>query len=250
MKPMMQDILTPMMADLMPLFNPAESGAGLWLDAADASTITIGTGISQWSDKSGKARNATQAAGGNQPTYNTPGLNGLNTVEFPGAQWFDMGTGLDFLGGGVFPTNHTAFIVTRRDNSVNIYGAANGGNGSNSLHIGFNGGNYRVNYWGNDYGTARTANFNEGSYNRVRYVWDDATGFKSVYANGSLEGTGQGSGGGAGTIGTMLGGGRIGNVVGQGIYDGAIAEIIMYPFIASAALVAQTEAYLAAKWGL
>lgn len=40
-----------------------------WYDANDASTITIATGVSQWNDKSGNARNLTQGTGGSQPTY-------------------------------------------------------------------------------------------------------------------------------------------------------------------------------------
>jgi hypothetical protein len=45
------------------------AGCQLWLDAADATTIVIGTGVSQWRDKSGSSNNATQATGSQQPTY-------------------------------------------------------------------------------------------------------------------------------------------------------------------------------------
>jgi hypothetical protein len=45
------------------------SGCQLWLDAADSSAITIGTGVSQWTDKSGNAYNLTQSTTGSQPTY-------------------------------------------------------------------------------------------------------------------------------------------------------------------------------------
>lgn len=44
-------------------------GCALWLDAADATTIVTGTGVSQWRDKSGSSNNATQATGSQQPTY-------------------------------------------------------------------------------------------------------------------------------------------------------------------------------------
>lgn len=61
------------------LWTPAELGASLalWLDADDASTITLnGSTVSQWSDKSGNGRNATQGTAANQPTYTASGLNG------------------------------------------------------------------------------------------------------------------------------------------------------------------------------
>jgi hypothetical protein len=60
-------------------WTPTELGSSLavWLDADDASTITLnGSTVSQWSDKSGNARHASQATAANQPTYTASGLNG------------------------------------------------------------------------------------------------------------------------------------------------------------------------------
>ena len=67
-------------------WTPAELGASLalWLDADDASTITLnGSTVSQWDDKSGNGRNATQAVAANQPTYNLTGFNGKPAVVWP-----------------------------------------------------------------------------------------------------------------------------------------------------------------------
>jgi len=51
-------------------WTPAEIDTELWLDADDASTITeTGGAVSQWDDKSGNARHATQATGSKQPLY-------------------------------------------------------------------------------------------------------------------------------------------------------------------------------------
>lgn len=63
-------------------WTPAElTGLVLWLDAADASTITLnGSTVSQWDDKSGNSRHATQATAANQPTYTAAGLNSRNVV--------------------------------------------------------------------------------------------------------------------------------------------------------------------------
>jgi hypothetical protein len=50
-------------------FSPTSiANCALWLDGADASTITTATGVSQWNDKSGNGFNLTQSTGSLQPT--------------------------------------------------------------------------------------------------------------------------------------------------------------------------------------
>lgn len=71
------------------LWQPAALGNNLtlWLDAADASTVTLnGSTVSQWSDKSGNDFNVSQATAANQPSYGTRTLNNKNTIEFSGNQ--------------------------------------------------------------------------------------------------------------------------------------------------------------------
>lgn len=52
------------------LWSPLVLRPALWLDAADLSTITtVSGGVSEWRDKSGNARNATQSTAINRPTY-------------------------------------------------------------------------------------------------------------------------------------------------------------------------------------
>lgn len=70
-----------------PAWTPSRlSGLALWLDAADASTITLnGSTVSQWNDKSGNNRNVTQATAANQPTYNSAQFNGKPTLRFDGS---------------------------------------------------------------------------------------------------------------------------------------------------------------------
>jgi hypothetical protein len=69
------------------LWTPVQLRTDLWLDAADLSTISTATGVSEWRDKSGKARNFTQGIGGTQPTLTPNGLNGRNVLSFNGSQW-------------------------------------------------------------------------------------------------------------------------------------------------------------------
>jgi hypothetical protein len=67
------------------LWSPAEISTALWLDAADASTVTTESGaVSQWNDKSGNSRNATQAAAGGRPALTVNGLNSKNIITFDG----------------------------------------------------------------------------------------------------------------------------------------------------------------------
>jgi hypothetical protein len=66
-------------------FSPLDLNPALWLDAADATTITESGGfVSQWNDKSGNGRNATQSIGANQPTTGSFTINGLNALSFDG----------------------------------------------------------------------------------------------------------------------------------------------------------------------
>jgi hypothetical protein len=70
-------------------WTPAQITTSLWLDAADAATVTTVSGaVSQWNDKSGNGRNATQATATSRPAYTTAGLNGLNVITFDGSDDF------------------------------------------------------------------------------------------------------------------------------------------------------------------
>ena len=66
------------------LWTPALLRPALWLDAADQSTITTATGVSEWRDKSGNGRHFTQSVSANQPAYSLDGINGLGSVSFDG----------------------------------------------------------------------------------------------------------------------------------------------------------------------
>ena len=67
-------------------FNPRSIvGLELWLDASDASTLTLaGSSISEIRDKSGNGWAAVQAVGANQPTYNATAINGRGAAVFNG----------------------------------------------------------------------------------------------------------------------------------------------------------------------
>ena len=67
-------------------WNPSLISTALWLDADDYLTLTLdGSTVSQWNDKSGNGRNATQAIVANQPTYIAEGLNGKGIIDWDGS---------------------------------------------------------------------------------------------------------------------------------------------------------------------
>jgi len=229
-------------------FDPNQiGGLGLWLDSDDASTITLNVSdVSQWNDKSGNARHASQGTPANQPAYATGVLSGKPIVRFNGSsEFFNMGTGLDWLAG----ISHTAFVVALTTNYTNFYGAAQGGQGAQSLHVGFNNSSrYRINYWGNDTYPLISANFNVGQFNVLTFEWP-LGGQKYAYANGLQEPFGV-TGPSGGSIQPMAGGGRIVNVVGQGYFGGDIAEILIYGQILSQVERLAVTNYLVEKWGI
>ena len=64
-------------------FNVNDLSPALWLDAADASTITESGGkVSQWDDKSGNNNHISQSNSSYQPQYNPTQLNGQGGVDF------------------------------------------------------------------------------------------------------------------------------------------------------------------------
>ena len=67
-------------------FNPQSiAGLQLWLDAADSSTISTDTGVSQWQDKSPTGSVWAQAVGNEQPATGTQTINGKNVIAFDGS---------------------------------------------------------------------------------------------------------------------------------------------------------------------
>lgn len=65
------------------LWLPDVLRPALWLDAADVSTITIATGVSEWRDKSGNNRHATQATTTLQPAYSASAMRGRPGLIWP-----------------------------------------------------------------------------------------------------------------------------------------------------------------------
>ena len=81
----------------------------LWLDAADPFTLysevnrtnyTLSGAVAGWADKSGRDQHFGQSTSSARPSTGTRIFNGLNVLDFNGAQWMksnaDFATGTDF----------------------------------------------------------------------------------------------------------------------------------------------------------
>jgi hypothetical protein len=166
----------------------------VWLDAADLSTITIATGVSEWRDKSGNGSHATQATAANQPVYSQTGFFGLPGITFDGAD--DQ---LDISTTRMQNTTHGVFwvFIRRGAGTGDAYkpsvGVLAGATDRGALHYVKNSNNLGASY--PYYGGPSLFSYDLGSgtaYNntdaQVMAFQSNVTGW-GVWRNGSLEGT-------------------------------------------------------------
>lgn len=214
----------------------------MWLDAADRTSLTLSSGsnVTTWRDKSGKGNNATQATVSNQPTTGTL-VNGLNVLDFTGTQPFFSLPTIDH-------TNITVFTIFRNTTLRGFCsplflgpffffytnGAGNSVIGTGRLGI-------------NDEGTVSQATAGITTANYLLYSLNltvGATDVVNFYINGSNVANFNGAASGGRTY------YQIGSTDTVGATTGFIAEVLIYSGVLNNAQRQQTEGYLAAKWGL
>jgi hypothetical protein len=244
------------------LLLPPELQPGLWLDAADMSTVIAPSGVSEWRDKSGFGRHIYQSTVGNRPSYRQNGLNGLpviafthgdhsysqsmtQSVTFPpflGVSAFSVfsvvnrrlndgnkGGYLSYALGGI-----TVDILFAMNGTTTLYQIGNGsdGSGTQSAFGKFN--QYLVN----------TMIFNgsqTGNANRMR-VWD--SGNPNTFSFGAYTVPASTS---SNTNNRLI----VGSYTSADwSMDGEIGEIIVLPYAASERQRQQIDGYLAWKWGI
>jgi len=221
------------------LWTPAQIPTALWLDANDASTITLnGSTVSQWADKSGNGRNVSQANASSQPTSNTRTLNGLNVLDF----------NADVIGIGTpFVTINTPWLVY----SVITFDSFTGNpvyiglQGAQTTHMGWsNGGN--IQFCNNSTGVVGLSGVvitaNTPALVGVQYDTTNLTGLYNGAAQGSPAVTIP-----ADTALFNIGSHSSGA---SNYFDGTIGEIVFVQSSVSLSNRQKLEGYLAWKWGL
>jgi hypothetical protein len=243
------------------LWTPAQITTGLWLDAADANTVTTVSGaVSQWNDKSGNGRNFTQATSGSRPTYTSAVLNALNTVTPDGSN--------DFLEGpvvfsGTQPDNY--FIIT----AIRVLSIINSGNNAGNAFIYQSTGDVA---WNINLNLANTGSANVSSTDsyppsggflnsatatqaNTSYLFATSrtSGTRSIWINGQVDATQSSAETYSGPSVTKVGLFGLNAITGApGFYNALnahVGEIVMlaYPTDANRQRI---EGYLAHKWGL
>jgi len=226
-------------------FNPrAIPDLALWLDAADSSTITTSTGVSVWGDKSGNARNATQATGGKQPIY-TNTRNGKNVITFQGTDdTLEIAANAAFNG-----TEHTIFFVAIHSAAANhrVYYKASATSGVNGYSVAFRDSGDVFMYQKND-GSAVTLTVSEANLSRNFAVY--SVTLAPTSQQGHINGVSRASASATATYedNTSVWIGSRRNI-GE-FFIGDIAEVLHFSRALSASERSRVERYLGRKWGV
>ena len=225
------------------IFQPVDiPGCQLWLDAADASSMTFssGTTVSAWLDKSGNGNNGTANT---EITWNVNGFGtSLPAMTFTNTQWF-LGnvsiTGNQFTAFCVFNMNSAASFYAR----VLSLGVSGENDYNNNAYISILrlGGTVFSNYRDSTYPTIDIAL----DTNELTTSWvDGTTSYISQYGGTP---TTIGSSGNFGVTSYAIG---VSNNTADSPFYGYVAEVIVYNTALTLSQRQQVEAYLSWKWNL
>lgn len=219
-------------------------GCALWLDAADGNSFTPanptgGTAISQWNDKSGNNRHATQSVVGNRPVYSVSDIS-VDTTTNP--RFFDM-TNMPSAPYDVFVV---ARPIANNSNWRSLF--ANGDPGT--VPVVLEAGTNRLGYF-----TGATFLFSQfGSYTwspsirNLLFARMNSGKTMNASLNGDISLTANTAAGTASEVILFMGAQKVGSTVSQ--QWGNINEVIFYTTPLTTSQRQQVEGYLAWKWGL
>jgi hypothetical protein len=225
-------------------YNPtnitAAGSCQLWLDAADTNSLNssvVGTTITQWSDKSGFANNASGAATlaiDTLLTATSPGQ--AQTIHFNGSQQLTMN--LNSLSNS--PYTILVLEVGASKASGNSYFIGNSGGYGTDLTLGI-GYQTATQFRWQQY--ADDLNYNATFTNMAVRQWTinlNATPQKNLYLNSTLVGTTP--------SGYLKGPNLVNGSVGYNSYLGDLAEIVVYNTTLSMNDQTNLQNYLVNKW--
>jgi hypothetical protein len=237
---------------LYPVWSPAEITTALWLDAADASTVTTVSGaVSQWNDKSGNGRNATQTTPSNRPIYSSSSINSKPAIVKTQGSSVDIGLNIPSLGIGSGAARTTVFVFKHinisttnnelyglsttamldvgatfqglntwriRNDSNNLFGTAGANTAGDKIML-IRGTSISTDYRQNGGSDLGSAAFDA-------HAWDTTDGVRLFSVN------------------------LPGGFTTRNYKEGAVGEWIVIPSEIDNALAEKLEGYLAHKWGL
>ncbi len=237
-----------------PPFSPSDiAGLELWLDASDASTITVdgSNNVSQWNDKSGNSKNATQTTSSLRPLSETNGVrfaNQNNNTAGGGDianEWMSIPA----------TTIRSVFAVVELDSvgssPADVHGLISSDNSGNALYtfIVRNSSaqiNYAVSVDGNLPGTVAGEVFingvsvgtgeNPGSFSDV--VQDQIASYGVIYSAAQSRQM------------TVIAANRNSTTETRLGLDGIIHELLVYSTVPSTEELASLNAYLNSRWGI
>lgn len=232
------------------LWRPDSLGSNLalWLDAEDASTITLnGSTVSQWNDKSGNGRNVSQATATNQPTYQATGLNAKPTLSSDGNDVLRGTVTINELADAV-----SVFCVSTLETTSASYARLV---------------SYQASGNPNDFGNSASFSLsrnialqeyflyrNNASVATIATTYSQASIIGAIYngTNGTLyeDGTASTSGASVGAFGKTATLSIFNTVAGTETWVGKVSEIVMASSALSTINRQRLEGYLAWKWGL
>jgi hypothetical protein len=239
------------------VFSPSSfSSLTLWLDAADATTVTSSGGaISQWADKSGRGYNLTQATGSNQPAYTTSNItiNSNRYFNIPQASINNASAYCYFM---VFKPNSGSNWITNKQkdgvDTMNVWSMTY--YTQSGIFSGSNGYMYYRTGNGNTLGNSGVA-LTRSNMQIITMAYTTATNNLTMYVNGSTMAITNGSftipnqtTANKFTLGAQVGGD--GTIYNSGVTDFNLYEFGFYNGALSTDDRQTVEGYLAWKWGL
>ena len=218
-------------------FDVNDLSPALWLDAADASTITeTGGKVSQWDDKSGNGHHVTQSTTNNQPTTNSRQQTGLNVIDFDGN---DLTRNSSF---NINTTDLTVFSVRKWDTNVSSDRVWTIQNLPNENLGKLNEAGFGIGYRSP---TNRQATYSANLNLELLSFATNGTNSQKIWVNGLFETENTGSVTPFTSNAITIGSDAAGNS-----FDGMVAEVIIVESSVSDNDRQKIEGYLAHKWGL
>jgi hypothetical protein len=218
------------------IWNPSMITTALWLDAEDASTVTTVSGaVSQWNDKSGTNKYASQSTTANRPTYSSIS----KEIVFDGS---NDSLQLSRPYGAASQNGLTFYTVCSAPGNFVVIGTAD------LTNLGYKG---IAQLRPADGSTAAGTSFQSGVTDANRHVFgmtqsdtsiksytdgtiiSNLTGPRSLYRYDGTQYLARGDGS-----------------TGSTVWAGAINEVIVANYAATDSTRQRIEGYLAHKWGL